>query len=358
MERPFINRLRIQNYGCIKDATFELSRLHALVGPNDSGKSTVLRALRTITTLADQPLGSLAHDEGARLTNALRAGLSRGPTIVTSSVGDAVWEVAVQSNLTRTEQVDVGQQRVAHQANIQLNQGTSVLRHDGLPGALVAATRGSQLLRLEADALRESSSLIPEGQPLQLLDTRGRGLPAIYDAIVTRDLPAYVAIGQQFTALFPSVKGLSLKNLNQSSKALGIQLLDGTSIGADFMSEGMLYWLAYAATPYLQPTALLLVEEPENGLHPARIREVVQVLRDLSKKTQVIMATHSPLVVNELQPDEVTVVTRDAAAGTRLRPIKDTPHFEERSKVYALGELWLSYANGKDEAPLFSDEGR
>jgi hypothetical protein len=66
----------------------------------------------------------------------------------------------------------------------------------------------------------------------------------------------------------------------------------------------------------------------------------------------VIIATHSPLVVNELRPDEVTVVTRSRETGTKATLIKDTPSFEERSKVYALGELWLSYANGEDEAPL------
>jgi hypothetical protein len=48
----------------------------------------------------------------------------------------------------------------------------------------------------------------------------------------------------------------------------------------------------------------------------------------------------------------------NAEAGTHLSPIKETPHFEERSKVYALGELWLSYADGKSEAPLFDTEGR
>ncbi len=78
----------------------------------------------------------------------------------------------------------------------------------------------------------------------------------------------------------------------------------------------------------------------------------MRVLRAISEKTQVILATHSPLVINELQPDEVTVVTRSKEHGTKATLMKDTPNFDERSKVYALGELWLSYANGEDEAPL------
>ena len=48
----------------------------------------------------------------------------------------------------------------------------------------------------------------------------------------------------------------------------------------------------------------------------------------------------------------MTVVTRNLESGTRLTPMRQTRNFEERSKIYALGELWLSYANGMDEEPL------
>ncbi len=105
----------------------------------------------------------------------------------------------------------------------------------------------------------------------------------------------------------------------------------------------------------MKPVSVLLLEEPENGLHPSRIADVMQVVRAFSESsgTQVIMATHSPLVVNCLEPEEVTVVTRpDLDTGTVVTPIRDTPDFEKRSSVYALGELWLSFADGTVEAPL------
>ncbi len=91
---------------------------------------------------------------------------------------------------------------------------------------------------------------------------------------------------------------------------------------------------------------------------PARIADVMRVLRRISERVQVILATHSPFVINELQGDEVTVVTRPDGQGTRVRRLCDTPNFEERSKVYALGELWVSYADGKNEEPLLAEVGR
>ena len=121
---------------------------------------------------------------------------------------------------------------------------------------------------------------------------------------------------------------------------------------AKHISTGLLYYLVFATLPYLEPVSVLLVEEPENGLHPARIKEVMAVLREMSQDTQVLIATHSPLVVNELTPEEVSIVTRDTDNGTKVISIKDIPNFEERSAVYALGELWLSYADGNQETQL------
>jgi hypothetical protein len=64
------------------------------------------------------------------------------------------------------------------------------------------------------------------------------------------------------------------------------------------------------------------------------------------------MATHSPLIINELKPEEVTIVTRTPEAGTICTPMTATKNFAERSKIYALGELWLSYADGDLEREL------
>jgi predicted ATPase len=103
---------------------------------------------------------------------------------------------------------------------------------------------------------------------------------------------------------------------------------------------------------------LFLVEEPENGLHPARIRDVMRILREISKTAQVVIATHSPLVVNELEGGEVTVVTRDAEKGTEGILLKDVPGFEDAAKVYKPGEFWVSYADGKMEDPLTTGKPR
>lgn len=208
------------------------------------------------------------------------------------------------------------------------------------------------LLRLDPDELRLPTSLIPTGKKLWFHSERGRGLAALYDALQSRDVDAFLRIRSRFVQLFPTARSLRLENPTTNEKALGLTLVDGSEVHAGDMSEGMLYWLAFAIIEALAPHAILLIEEPENGLHPSRITEVMAVLREISARTQIIVATHSPLVINELKPDEVTIVTRTPEAGTICTPMTETKNFAERSKVYALGELWLSYADGDLEKEL------
>jgi predicted ATPase len=310
--------MRVVNFGCVKDVTVDLTPLHAFVGPNDSGKSTLLRALRA----------------------AVRGFVSPGN--VTLTVGA----------LSTTKH---GAGAVHHSADVAFDGSRSGSRPAPDDTArLRAATAAVRLLRLDPDEMRMPSALIPRDQPIQYSE-RGRGLAGVYDALLSRRRKAFDAINARFHELFPTAEELELSNTSPNEKVLSIRLNDGTEAPAESMSEGMLYWLAFAALPYLSDTAICLIEEPENGLHPARVAEVVRVLRDASQHTQILLATHSPLVVNELQPDEVTIITRTPERGTIATPMAQTRNFAKRSKAYALGELWLSYADGDLEEKLVGD---
>jgi len=339
--KPFVETVRIQHFGCARDVTIELTRLHALIGPNDSGKSTVLHAIRTASELIRVGEPQLSQDglldprgvAGSTIT----MGWSTHTVACVRDAGARAWLATVASN--RPEPI------------------RSAFTIDPLPsipplaGDDVARARGATLVRWDPDSIRLPCELIPETQPL-LVGERGARLPALYDSLLSRDRDAFIAIEAELRGHFPTVKGIWLPALSNSKKALGVTLNDGTRVSANEMSEGLLYWLAFAILPYIDPRAILLVEEPENGLHPSRIADVVKVLREVSRRTQIIIATHSPLVINELQPNEVTIVTRDSNTGTRAQRMDRTKHFQERQQVYALGELWLSFADGLEEAAL------
>jgi predicted ATPase len=216
---------------------------------------------------------------------------------------------------------------------------------------------GTALIRLDPDALRAPSPLIPEGQELGFFSDRGAGLAGLFDALMNRSDRPIDAITERVRQRFPTIKHIGLRNASTTHKELQLELVNGTKVPAAMASEGLLYFLAFATLPYLHGDAgILLVEEPENGLHPARIRDVVDTLREISKTTQVLIATHSPILVNELQPHEVFVTTRDPKTGTHVTRLDHTPNFAERSRVYHPGELWVAYADGDTEAALLEED--
>jgi predicted ATPase len=328
-EHPGIERLVIRGFRCLKDVDMELSAIHALVGPNDSGKSTILEFVRGI---ARGKWTALAQADPKDLGNTNFCWVAGWGWRADLQTTDRTANFTLLSGLTEIP--------------LPYRRSVDAARH------LVSNVR---LLRLDPDELRRPTGLIPHSGPLALGE-RGLGLASVLDAITSRDLPAFMKIREGFLTRFTAVRELGQVNISEGQKAVQIILQDGTKVTAGQMSEGMLYWLGFAVQQHLDPASILLVEEPENGLHPHRIQEVMSILRGLSESgTQVIIATHSPLVVNELQPHEVSVVTRTQEHGTRVTRLDHTKNFDSRRKVYEPGELWLAFADGSSEHELVGE---
>ena len=226
--------------------------------------------------------------------------------------------------------------------------------YDSLRRHITSAT----MIRFDPNALRRSAGQIVVTKPIQFYDETGVGLAGVYQAINSRDVDAFVAIRDKVKKLFPTIQNILVPTVDGSSVTLQARLTDDTLVPAEALSEGLLYFLGFMALQHLAESRLFLVEEPENGLHPARVSEVMAILREISKTSQVIIATHSPLVVNELKGEEVSVVTRDPEKGTQVKLLKDVPGFDEGSKVYQPGEFWVSYCDGNREEPLLTGRPR
>jgi predicted ATPase len=360
----YLQKIEITNFSCLRDVKIEFTPLHALIGPNDSGKSTILRAVRTLThslAMAMQPpevgMQGLGFDQEAN--SKLVGQFDHLRFAVQVSHGQKFRISGRYSELNPVEIEASGEQGFRGFLTTSNNSPPFIQALEQNPNLAPRVRMPAGLLRLDPDDLRQESDLIPEKEAVSFSEYRGRGmtglrLPGIYDSIMNRGDDSFSKIAQRTRDLFPTVRNVRLRTVSNSQKSLEVELTDGTRVPAAQMSEGLLYFLAYAALPYIAPASILLVEEPENGLHPSRIRDVMNILKEISKTTQVIIATHSPLVVNELNGDEVTVVTRDAVKGTMAHRLNATADYAVRSKVYLPGELWLNYANGVDEADLFS----
>jgi predicted ATPase len=108
------------------------------------------------------------------------------------------------------------------------------------------------------------------------------------------------------------------------------------------VSEGTLRLIALTLPAYLQDwEGTLLVEEPENGLHPLAIEVAFQSLSSVGR-TQVLLATHSPLLVGLAKPNEMLCFTKDDDGATQIMSGNRHPRLADWHGEVDLGTLFAS----------------
>lgn len=107
------------------------------------------------------------------------------------------------------------------------------------------------------------------------------------------------------------------------------------------LSDGTLRFMALA-TLLLQPAALrpeiVLLDEPELGLHPFAMTILASMLRFASRETQIVLATQSPTLLDHFEPEEVLVAER-VGGQTRLDRLEGK-ELQVWLEEYSLGQLW------------------
>jgi predicted ATPase len=110
---------------------------------------------------------------------------------------------------------------------------------------------------------------------------------------------------------------------------------------ASSLSDGTLRFIALA-TLFLQPEqyrpSVILVDEPELGLHPYALEVLAALVRQASVTTQVIISTQSSLLLDHFQPEDILVADR-VDGGTQLTRL-ESPHLAKWLEDYSLGQLW------------------
>lgn len=72
----------------------------------------------------------------------------------------------------------------------------------------------------------------------------------------------------------------------------------------------------------LDGSSTMLVEQPEDGIHPALLAKLIDLLKVNADPTQIILASHSPTVLSQLQPSDVRLVEM-VDGSTRVRALTE-----------------------------------
>jgi predicted ATPase len=117
----------------------------------------------------------------------------------------------------------------------------------------------------------------------------------------------------------------------------------GYLFGPHQISDGSLRFMALT-TLLLQPEDnlpnVIILDEPELGLHPAAIVELAGMIHTASRNTQIIVSTQSTRLVDEFTAEDVVVVERDENKRCTIFNRLDKKALEEWLERYSLSELW------------------
>lgn len=246
------------------------------------------------------------------------------------------------------------------------------------PTALLAKRemQSWQLLQLEPSMLRRPDEFIAPSR----LSTHGEYLASTLYRLGRMDERVYSQLAGRLSQLIHDVRSIGIdRDEKRELLTLYLTALDDTTYPAQVLSDGTLRFLALAVLEAdSEAQGLLCLEEPENGIHPARITAMLQLLQDIAVDAempvgadnplrQVIINTHSPVVVQEVPEDSLLFSelreTRDGHSRFKrahFRGLTDTWRGGTRGDAISKNEL-LRYLNASiisQELPEFPARGR
>ena len=158
----------------------------------------------------------------------------------------------------------------------------------------------------------------------------------------------YNTIMEYMAKAFPAFHGIVLEQTGPSSVYASFQE-KGLSepILASGISDGVIQMLLLLLALFSEGDreAVLLFEEPEVSLHPWAISVFAQAIRDASTQwgKQVIIATHSPVLISQFEPEDILVAHMEQGRA-RFDRLSDIEEVQELLEEYAPGSLYMSQA--------------
>ena len=166
------------------------------------------------------------------------------------------------------------------------------------------------------------------------IGSMGEDLASFLNTLRVLDEPQFKAVEKALHMIVPTVTHIDV-GVNDLGE-VELKLLEGkTPIPARLLSEGTLRVLGLLALGGAkEPPSLIGFEEPENGIHPRRIRMVADLLKNraLTGETQLIVTTHSP-ILPEMFSDENLFVCRKEDRRTVIEPFSTWGPLKRRNGI-------------------------
>jgi predicted ATPase len=197
------------------------------------------------------------------------------------------------------------------------------------------------------DVSEKSPIRLPQTmRPAKLPGARGENLVSCLYDLRESDRDRFEMVENIISAAFPD-----FERLNFPPVAAGTLSMTWTDrnfsqpIYVHELSEGTLRFLWLVTLLQSQNlTTVTLLDEPEVSLHPELLRQLVYLMREAAKHTQLIVATHSDRLIRFLEPEEVLIC--DLEEGEAQMTWADTLNLKKWLEDYTLDQIWAMNVMG------------
>jgi AAA15 family ATPase/GTPase len=355
-----LQKVGFQNFLALRNVELTLEPFTVIVGPNASGKSSILEGIQRISYLKNSPTDFLGYSN-LRINVNEAWGLleSRNQTLRPISfsfqnLGYQNIEISIKPSY-RIFTASIGEKKFESPLDVP----------ESIDFTLLQSNFQAKIIKFSAN-LVSSPSYSKLIKPI--LEESGQGLATILSDLLGRPDEKFKLVQNKMLSIIPNLTKIRvgrsevsainwfnildqkkhLQEIAQETTATGEELLfdfvNATGIPASRVSEGTLFALTVlVAVASSEGETVVLIDDLERGLHPKAVRDLMKALRDIQAITpglQIIATSHSPYVLHELEPKEVRVVMLDPEWGTIVKPLEEYPNFDQWRNEMTPGEFW------------------
>ena len=313
----------------------EMEPLNVLIGPNCSGKSNLLATLALLQATANDTVAYL--DE----TGGHGDWLWKGPA---SDQAEPNWKPSISAtvrlpNETATLRHDLSV--MPRNGDWQIDEHIFSLNQDGKERA-PSPDEISRLRQAYADIRLYRDWTLGAGVPT----LRGQNTEEVDNLaqVIAGMPPSHREQLADYLRRFDD-RVLDLSTPERDGQvSLVVEERTNGPMSASALSDGTLRYLSlFTILLAPNPPPLIAIEEPERGLHPDLAYEMAKLIWATSERTQLVMTTHSTMIVDEMTEHPSSVVAFDHYAGeTRCRRVRSNIMSGRSDDAHSLADVWAS----------------
>ena len=350
-----LDRIEIHGYKSIASSDLELRPLNVLVGPNGAGKSNFISALGLLGAIVNGNLqlsvaraggaSTLLH-RGLKVTKTLALRTYFGAneyeaTLVPGAGDDLIFEREIcYFNAQRApdppfELIGIG----LRESNLSVE---AKARPGELPAQCLAAMESWQAFHFHDTSPQAGAK---QKQPIAddaALRSDAANLAPFLHRLQIAHPDHYARICDSIRLVAPFFDDFRLSPDRTNPERIQVewkQVGSDAYFNAHSLSDGTLRFMCLS-TLLLQPDppSVIIIDEPELGLHPYAITQLAEMFRSTSVSRQLIVSTQSVTLLNQLDADDIVITELHDGASTFERP--DWAALQSWLTEYSVGELW------------------